>query len=266
MSVQKSSGTKHESYMATRMAYKPGKGSKYQPKGALDRAKENAEKVKERSAKKAKEDAEREQKRASEFQNIVNSAIASADAQYQSYVFAMLKQQAKEADAARAAQSLEVDDVSEELTEEPAGNDANVTMATNSTLKIKSSKEGKYSDLINKYAAQYNLDPNMVASIITIESSWNPNATSSANCKGLMQVNPKYVGGNLYDPETSIREGCKIFRKCLDAYNGDVAHALVAYNRGIAGAKGKPTSSYSNKVIAEYNTRKTTSGGLDIMA
>ncbi|MCM1265138.1 MAG: lytic transglycosylase domain-containing protein [Candidatus Gastranaerophilales bacterium] len=258
MSISKTSGKKTQTYMDGRMNFKPGKSKKYSPKGALELAKERAEKAKERSSKAAKEDAEREQKRAQEYQSIVNSAANDVYTAYQNALFAELKKQAKAEDAARldaADESDEVADVSDV---------ASVSMNSGATLKTKSASESQYSDLINKYAAQYNLDPNMVSSIITIESSWDPNATSSANCKGLMQCNPKYVSGNLYDPETSIREGCRIFRECLDAYDGDVAHALVAYNAGISGAKGKPTSAYSDKVLAEYNTRKPKS--LDVMA
>lgn len=123
------------------------------------------------------------------------------------------------------------------------------------------SKEGysdKYDALILQYAGEYDIEPNMVKAIIKNESSFKPNAKSYVGCIGLMQVNPKFNKGDLYNPETNIKAGCRIFRECLDAFNGDKTKALMAYNQGIAGAKkslsrGVDSTSYSRKVLASYN-------------
>ena len=116
----------------------------------------------------------------------------------------------------------------------------------------------KYDSLILKYAGQYDIEPNMVKAIIKNESSFNPNAKSYVGCIGLMQVNPRYNKGNLYNPETNIESGCRIFRECLDAFDGDTTKALMGYNQGIAGAKrslrkGVDSTSYSRKVLTSYN-------------
>ncbi len=122
------------------------------------------------------------------------------------------------------------------------------------------SKEGysdKYDSLILKYAGKYDLEPNMVKAIMKNESSFNPNAKSYVGCIGLMQVNPRFNKGNLYDPETNIATGCKIYRECLDEFDGNHTKALMAYNQGISGAKrslrkGINSTTYSRKVLESY--------------
>lgn len=96
----------------------------------------------------------------------------------------------------------------------------------------------KYDELIVKYAKEFNLDPNLVKAVIKKESRFNPRALSlDKKHKGLMQVSSVYVRGNLYDPETNIREGCRLLRSSLDTFDGDVSKALMGYNRGEGGAK-----------------------------
>ena len=127
-------------------------------------------------------------------------------------------------------------------------------------LKL-STKEGysdKYDSLILKYAGMYDIEPNLVKAIIFRESSFNPNAKSYVGCIGLMQVNPRFNKGNLYDPETNIATGCKIYRECLDEFDGNHTKALMAYNQGITGAKrslrkGVSSTSYSRNVLESFN-------------
>ncbi|HPI23902.1 MAG TPA: transglycosylase SLT domain-containing protein [Spirochaetota bacterium] len=47
-----------------------------------------------------------------------------------------------------------------------------------------------YTELIAQYAAQYELDPYLVQSIMRCESSNDPNAVSGAGAIGLMQIMP----------------------------------------------------------------------------
>ena len=102
----------------------------------------------------------------------------------------------------------------------------------------------EYEDLIRKHAAQYGLDPAYVAAVILAESSYNPNAVSSVNAQGLMQIMPStgewlagkfdetYVEGSLFDPETSIRYGCWYLDFLMDRYGGDMRCASAAYHQG----------------------------------
>ena len=79
----------------------------------------------------------------------------------------------------------------------------------------------KYKNEIIEIANQYNLEPCMVASVINIESSYNPNTKSNKNAIGLMQIKystAKYLceiynleianETELFDPVTNIKFGC----------------------------------------------------------
>lgn len=222
---------KTQSYMAARMSYKPGKNKGLQRKSALELAKERADKAKEK-AEKEKETAESDaEKSASDYRN----GLLACQKEYDDFINRLIWNNTKKY----------IKDV--EAVEDTSNVGGSATLKAN---------EKKYQAYIDKYAAQYKLDPNLVASVITIESHWDPNARSSAQCNGLMQVNSHYVGGDLFDPETNIKEGCKILRDCMNAYPESLEHALTAYNCGIAGAKNKLTSSYATDVINEYSNRK----------
>ena len=104
----------------------------------------------------------------------------------------------------------------------------------------------KYNDLVEQYAAEYDLDPLLVYSFIRTESGFDPAATSSVNARGLMQMTEetflwmrsKLAAGenatfdDLYDPAVSLRYGCYYLHLCLQRYNGDVATAAAAYHSG----------------------------------
>lgn len=231
---------KTQSYMAARRGYKPKKKA-YDPETALARKKKQTEKIKE-DAEKEKEAAESDaEKSASDYRN----SLLAFQKEFDDFINRLIWNNTKKYIKEKALDSSETEAV--EAVEDTSNVGGSATLKGN---------EKKYQAYIDKYAAQYKLDPNLVASVITIESHWDPNARSSAQCNGLMQVNSHYVGGNLFDPETNIREGCKILRDCMNAYPESLEHALTAYNCGIAGAKNKSTSSYATKVNNEYSNRK----------
>jgi soluble lytic murein transglycosylase-like protein len=92
-------------------------------------------------------------------------------------------------------------------------------------------------DDIVRWAAEYGLDPNLVATIIQIESCGDPAAISSAGAQGLMQVMPQYFSttDNPLDPNTNIRRGLDILTECLySPYNTqrDIGMAFACYNGG----------------------------------
>jgi hypothetical protein len=88
----------------------------------------------------------------------------------------------------------------------------------------------QWEPLIDKYALDNGLDPNLVAAVMMTESAGNPQATSKKGAVGLMQI----VNGP-YDPETNVRDGTKILANTLKRYGGDLELSLAAYNAG-AGA------------------------------
>jgi hypothetical protein len=96
-------------------------------------------------------------------------------------------------------------------------------------------------NMIRKYARLYGLDPILVRAVITVESEWNPNCTSSSGAQGLMQLMPataaKMGVRDAYDPEENIRGGCKYLSLMFKEYEslGSVdqwTNAIAAYHAG----------------------------------
>lgn len=102
----------------------------------------------------------------------------------------------------------------------------------------------EYTDLICHNADEFGLEPAYVAAVILAESSYNPNAVSSVNAQGLMQIMPEtgqwiahklgetYVEGCLFDPATNVRYGCWYLGFLMDRYNGDKTCSSAAYHSG----------------------------------
>ena len=97
------------------------------------------------------------------------------------------------------------------------------------------SDEVKYweADIV-RWAAQHNLDPDMVATIMQIESCGDPQALSVAGAQGLFQVMPFHftAGENMQDPDTNARRGMNYFAERLVQTAGDVGKAFAGYNGG----------------------------------
>ncbi|MDI6770426.1 MAG: transglycosylase SLT domain-containing protein [Anaerolineales bacterium] len=89
---------------------------------------------------------------------------------------------------------------------------------------------------IQIWAAEAGLDPNLVATVMQIESCGNPLARSSAGAMGLFQVMHFhfYETDNPYDPDTNAVRGMAYLRRSLDAAGGDFRLALAGYNGGIS--------------------------------
>lgn len=95
-----------------------------------------------------------------------------------------------------------------------------------------------YGPGIVEIARAYELDPALVAAIISVESDFNPRAVSRRGARGLMQLMPATAHelgvANIEDPWENIEGGARYFREKLDRFNGDLPLALAAYNAGEA--------------------------------
>lgn len=89
------------------------------------------------------------------------------------------------------------------------------------------------------WSDEWGLDPNLVATVMQIESCGNPRARSGAGAMGLFQVMPFHFAGNEdpYKPNTNAYRGLAYLRNALDARGGDPRLAFAGYNGGITGAK-----------------------------
>lgn len=102
----------------------------------------------------------------------------------------------------------------------------------------------KYQDIVAKYAAAYELERSLVNGVIFCESRFEPEAVSSADAVGLMQVtqetgwwaaeqmglDPDAI--DLTDPDTNIRIGCWYLCWLLEKFDGVTETALAGYNAG----------------------------------
>ncbi len=103
-----------------------------------------------------------------------------------------------------------------------------------------------YTEYISQYAAEYELDPYLVQSIMRCESSNNPQAISKVGAIGLMQIMPdtgEWIGHKidpelaysldmLEDPATNIEYGCWYLNFLSNRFDGDTKEIIAAYNAG----------------------------------
>lgn len=88
---------------------------------------------------------------------------------------------------------------------------------------------------IERWAREYEVNPNVIAIVMQIESCGDPEAVSGAGALGLMQVMPFHFsyGENMINPETNVRRGISVFHECLKDFAGwDLGMALACYNGG----------------------------------
>ena len=109
--------------------------------------------------------------------------------------------------------------------------------------------------LIHAESRRAKLAPELVLSVINVESRFDRYAVSSSGAQGLMQIMPFWLAeigqpdDNLFDLRTNLRLGCTILRYYLEREKGSMVPALARYN----GSSGKPD--YPALVIRALNTR-----------
>ena len=120
---------------------------------------------------------------------------------------------------------------------------------------------------VRTYSELYGHDPDLVLSMMAVESNFDPNVVSHMGAVGLMQIMPQWkqvlgIKESLKSPETSIKYGLQIFGFYKEMYK-DLTTALTAYNRGpgpvdLALMRGKdPTNRYAPRVLAKYEELRT---------
>lgn len=87
---------------------------------------------------------------------------------------------------------------------------------------------------ISRWAGEHSLDPNLLATVMQIESCGHPDIGSSAGAQGLFQVMPFHfsAGEDMHDPDTNARRGADFLAYCMDYAKDDVGLALACYNGG----------------------------------
>ncbi len=111
-------------------------------------------------------------------------------------------------------------------------------------------------------AEKARVDPDLAYRLVRLESDFDERATSPVGAIGLTQVmlttaqewNASLTAEQLYDRKLNLRIGLRYLRAMLDEHDGEVMHALAAYNRGPGTvqkllAQGQLTSSAYERVI-----------------
>lgn len=145
----------------------------------------------------------------------------------------------------------------------------------------------KYSEYVEKYAKEYNIDKYMVYAIIKAESNFNENAKSSSDAIGLMQImeitaietarkmDLEVTEEDLFKPDLNINIGLKYFTYLLNNYNNNYPLAIIAYNAGMGNVDAwlkdgtikedgtdienvpfKETNNYVRKILRDYEIYK----------
>ena len=116
---------------------------------------------------------------------------------------------------------------------------------------------------IDEAATRHNVDPNLVRSVVKVESNFNPNAVSRKGAMGLMQLMPATARSlkvsNPFDPQQNVDAGVRHLKQLLESYGGDVRLSLAAYNAGagaVARSAGVPrfaeTRNYVRRITELY--------------
>lgn len=106
---------------------------------------------------------------------------------------------------------------------------------------------------IGRWAVEYDIDPNLLATVMQIESCGHPTVSSYAGAQGLFQVMPYHfaAGENQLDPDTNVKRGVTVLRECSGWADGDVGLTLACYNGGPS-VVNTSYAAWSNQVQRYY--------------
>jgi soluble lytic murein transglycosylase-like protein len=92
------------------------------------------------------------------------------------------------------------------------------------------------SPTVEQIAAEHSLPPELIHSVIKVESDYNPFAISPKGALGIMQLIPatarRFGVSDAFNPVDNIQGGARYLKYLLDLYHGDYPLALAAYNAG----------------------------------
>lgn len=144
----------------------------------------------------------------------------------------------------------------------------------------------KYSEYVEKYSKEFEVDKYLIYATIKAESNFNEKAESNKGAKGLMQLmdstgqeiakglDMTMDNDDLFEPEINIKLGTKYISKMIQKYN-NIELALAAYNAGsgnvdswinsnkikadgsdIENIPFKETNNYVRKILKDYRIYK----------
>lgn len=103
-------------------------------------------------------------------------------------------------------------------------------------IPVPAAETAPFREMVKAAATHYSVDADLITSVISAESNFDPKAVSKKNARGLMQLLPETAARfgvqNIFDPQQNIDAGTHYLRDLLQRYNNDLALALAAYNAG----------------------------------
>lgn len=128
-----------------------------------------------------------------------------------------------------AQQAAEVQAIAERTAEREA-------LENRYKVLIDSTQRRQIYALVRRLAPEYGIHPALAVALIRAESNFDPQAVSTKNAQGLMQLIPETAARfrvkKPFDPEQNIRGGMAYLRWLLAYFQGDVDLAVAAYNAG----------------------------------
>ena len=83
----------------------------------------------------------------------------------------------------------------------------------------------RLTETVDRIAQQNQLSPQLVHSVIQVESNYDPNAVSPKGAQGLMQLIPstarRFGVSDAFDPADNIQGGARYLKYLLGLYKGD---------------------------------------------
>lgn len=124
-----------------------------------------------------------------------------------------------------------------------------------------------FEELIRAAAEKHGVEAQLIASVIAVESNFNPRAVSRKQAQGLMQLMPetaaRFAVADPFDPAQNIEAGTRYLKELLAKYDQDLRLALAAFNAGpekVEKYQGVPpydeTQNYIRKVTEEVKKNK----------
>lgn len=122
----------------------------------------------------------------------------------------------------------------------------------------------EYQDLVLRTAAEFDMDPRILAAVGSVESQWHPWVLGTHGDTGLMQILPstgKWIASklgwetyDLFDPATNVKMGAW-YLYVLHREYGNWEMALAAYNGGPRLAHIGADFPYTKRVLRVYHSR-----------
>jgi len=121
----------------------------------------------------------------------------------------------------------------------------------------------KITTWVHLLAPHYGLNPELVLSLIQVESNFDARAKSPKNARGLMQLMPatakRFSVKDIRDPLQNLQGGMAYLRWLTDHFSGKIKLVLAGYNAGEAAVKKyrgippyKETRMYVKRIVHIY--------------